>query len=188
MPSENAKRPSYGVDYPVDPEVDALFGQDFPGCSSGGNQKGEVMNPPSDRSSGEPSPTVEFLAFDQVCAKAKKESDDCAKAIDNPTGSFDEALFGMLLRKLRTDNGYKTAEDLSKALASVTGVSITPQTIYRIEKGTRSLTYPEFLAYSLLFFEEFDSDEMRRYRALCVPKFWEAIDRRTYWDRVTNQL
>ena len=57
----------------------------------------------------------------------------------------------MLLRKLRTDNGYKTAEDLSKALKAKTGLSITPQTLYRIEKGTRSITYPEFLAYSLLF-------------------------------------
>ena len=188
MPEENAKRPNDDADFPVDPEIDALFERSFPGCLSGESQNSEVAIPPSGGAPGESFPAVEFLAFDQVCAKAKRESDECAKMIDNPTGSFDDALFGMLLRKLRTDNGYKTADDLSKALAAATGVSITPQTIYRIEKGTRSLTYPEFLAYSLLFFEEFDSDEMRRYRALCVPKFWEAIDSRTYWDRVTSQL
>ncbi len=188
MPEVNGNRSNNGAGFPVDPEIDALFEQSSSGCSNGASQSGEVVNPPSGGSSGESLHAVEFLAFDQVCAKAKRESDECAKTIDNPTGSFDEALFGMLLRKLRTDNGYKTADDLSKALAAATGVSITPQTIYRIEKGTRSLTYPEFLAYSLLFFEEFDSDEMRRYRALCVPKFWEAIDRRTHWDRVTSQL
>ncbi|MCI8305008.1 MAG: helix-turn-helix transcriptional regulator [Enterorhabdus sp.] len=166
MPARKEKRPSDSARYPGDPEIDALF-------------SGEL---------GKGNEAPEVLAFDQVCAKAKQEFDECERIIDNPTGSFDEALFGMLLRKLRIDNGYKTADDLSKALAAATGVGITPQTIYRIEKGTRSLTYPEFLAYSLLFFEEFDSDEMKRYRGLCVPKFWEAIDRRTYWDRVTCQL
>ena len=134
----------------------------------------------------------ERKAFDPEVEKLVSETypqfNQDAKDDGEPIGSFDEALFGMLLRKLRTDNGYKTAEDLSKALKAKTGLSITPQTLYRIEKGTRSITYPEFLAYSLLFFGEFDSDQMHRFVALSAPPAWTDIDEQTKNERFQRQL
>ena len=124
----------------------------------------------------------ERKAFDPEVEKLVSETypqfNQGAKDDGEPIGSFDEALFGMLLRKLRTDNGYKTAEDLSKALKAKTGLSITPQTLYRIEKGTRSITYPEFLAYSLLFFGV----------ALSAPPAWTDIDEQTKNERFQRQL
>ena len=134
----------------------------------------------------------ERKAFDPEVEKLVSETypqfNQGAKDDGEPIGSFDEALFGMLLRKLRTDNGYKTAEDLSKALKAKTGLSITPQTLYRIEKGTRSITYPEFLAYSLLFFGEFDSDQKHRFVEVSAPPAWTDIDEQTKNERFQRQL
>lgn len=88
---------------------------------------------------------------------------------------FDLELFGMLLKKIRKDQGFKKAEDFCEAVLELTGYKISYQVLYRIENGTRAITLPEFLAISIYLSKSLDADELQRAVELSLGKHWETL-------------
>ena len=90
--------------------------------------------------------------------------------------TFDNQLFGYLLKKTRIDHGYRTAQALCDQIKETTGVSISDQIMYRIEKCTRPLTLDQSLALSLTLFGEMYADKFMQLIALATPKKWLEMD------------
>ena len=66
---------------------------------------------------------------------------------------FDKKLFGLLIRRERQDQGYRTVEDFATAIESKTGWMISPRTLMRIESGSQEAKQGQFLAIILTLYE-----------------------------------
>jgi hypothetical protein len=72
---------------------------------------------------------------------------------------IEDALIGAAIKFQRLDKGYKTAQALCDQIKETTGVSISDQMMYRIEKGTRPVSLKEAYGITVVLYgRSFDND------------------------------
>uniref|UniRef100_A0A7C9NBJ4 XRE family transcriptional regulator n=1 Tax=Muribaculaceae bacterium Z82 TaxID=2304548 RepID=A0A7C9NBJ4_9BACT len=85
---------------------------------------------------------------------------------------FDFGLYGMLVRKMRTDLGYRKAEDFVRTLYLRTRMSMSRETLYKIEQGKQTPNASQFLALNIALTGE---PMPKKVAALCMSKEWAQI-------------
>ena len=85
---------------------------------------------------------------------------------------FDFGLYGMLVRKMRTDLGYRKAEDFVRTLYLRTRMSMSKETLYKIEQGKQVPNTAQFLALNLALTGELIPEKVA---SLCLSREWEQI-------------
>lgn len=85
---------------------------------------------------------------------------------------FDWDLYGMILRKKRTDLGFKKAEDFTEGIWRRTRVRISRDTLYKIEQGRQIPDATQFMALNIATcFDPFDANTTN----LCMSQEWKEV-------------
>lgn len=85
---------------------------------------------------------------------------------------FDFGLYGMLIRKMRTDLGYRKADDFVRTLYLRTRLTMSRETLYKIEQGKQAPNAAQFLALNIALTGE---PMPGKVAALCMSKEWAQI-------------
>lgn len=107
--------------------------------------------------------------------KAANRSDTApAGDRDEPEGSdpFDWTLYSALIRKDRKDRGYRTAASFSETIYRRTRVSISRDTIYKIEQGKQTPDALQFMAINISLYK---TPLPKRVTDLCFSPEWRSI-------------
>lgn len=90
------------------------------------------------------------------------------------TGSelFDWKLYGLLMRKLRLDLGYRKAEDFSDSIWRRTRVKISRDTLYKIEQGRQIPDASQFMALNLALSKSLFNPEVA---GMCTSQVWKSL-------------
>lgn len=72
---------------------------------------------------------------------------------------FDFKEFGSHLRQIRRKQGFATAEDFCFKVATWTGIKISKEALYRIEKGVQPPTLEQVIAFALILFNGDGADK-----------------------------
>ncbi len=94
-------------------------------------------------------------------------------ASDEKRKVFDWGLYGALVRKARTDLGYRKAEDFADSIWRRTRVKVSRDTLYKIEQGRQVPDGNQFMAINMAlsgtrFFPWITN--------LCTSMEWQSIE------------
>lgn len=95
-------------------------------------------------------------------------------AKDEMAPMFDWALYGMVVRKRRTELGYKKAEHFSASIWRRTRVPISRDSMYKIEQGKQTPTGMQMLAINLSLYGQPFPEELFD---ICSSRAWKSIAR-----------
>lgn len=65
---------------------------------------------------------------------------------------IEDAMIGAAIKFQRLSKGYKTAQDLCDQIKETTGISISDQIMYRIERGTRPMSLKEAYGITIILY------------------------------------
>lgn len=85
---------------------------------------------------------------------------------------FDWSLYGLLVRKMRLDAGFRKVEDFSEAVWRRTRVYLSRDTLYKIEQGRQVPDAIQFMALNLALSGDPSGGEAAR---MCASKEWQSI-------------
>lgn len=88
------------------------------------------------------------------------------------SGMFDWSLYGLLVRKFRTDMGYKNAEDFADTIWRRTRVEVSRTSLYKIEQGKQAPSAEQFMAINMALGGAIDFEEITN---LCKSTEWKEI-------------
>lgn len=88
------------------------------------------------------------------------------------SGMFDWSLYGLLVRKFRTDMGYKKAEDFAATIWRRTRVEVSRDSLYKIEQGRQVPSAEQFMAINIALGRAIDFTEITD---ICKSKEWKEI-------------
>lgn len=89
---------------------------------------------------------------------------------------IDHKLLGTMLRIDRKQKGYTKAEELSKAINSCTGLKITQETIYKIERGKQKASLDQLAAICAALYGEPFPEPLFTALSKCMANVHDAQD------------
>lgn len=108
--------------------------------------------------------------------------------MDKAASNFDWALYGLLIRKARTDMGYRKAEHFAASIWRRTRIEVSRDTLYKIEQGKQAPTAEQFMALNMILFSSpfpenifglCSSNEWKTIRTGCtddIPNDWKCVN------------